>query len=383
MKKLKNLSRVRIKGLNQERTLSKISKKFKLFNLTRVEKSLSELEVKNNDLKKVKAQFVSEGFEVEVLSSNGIIHFFKKFFKNYGVIAAIIISFAFYLFQFGFIWQVKVYGTEKIDSKEVVEYINQNFSKNKRQIKTDNIEISLKENFARISMVSVAIVGQSLVVNVHETIYPVEMEGQFSPIYAEVDCKVTSIELIQGTLAVKAGDIVQKGEVLVHPYIIDAEGQTREVNPQAIIKADVWLIASETHYDSYYKTYRTGESIESSRITLFGLEIYNNSKVCEFETFESETSSQYLSENQALPLIYEKTVYYETKTELVEQAFEEVKTQKIEEAKQKALLYFQEYDIIKSEDINISSGVGFTSVDVVITVERKIGVNYENLHKEN
>ena len=116
---------------------------------------------------------------------------------------------------------------------------------------------------------------------------------------------------------------------------------------------------------------------------MFGLEIYNNSKVCEFETFESETSSQYLSENQALPLIYEKTVYYETKTELVEQAFEEVKTQKIEEAKQKALIYFQEYDIIKSEDINISSGVGFTSVDVVITVERKIGVNYENLHKEN
>lgn len=383
MKKIKNLCRIRLKGLNQERTISNISKSCKLYNLNRIEKSISEVEVNSKDLKKVKAQLMSSGLEVEILKVSGIGQFIKRFLSFYGVIAAIVLSIGLYIFQYGYVWQIKVFGTEKLNDSEIVSFIEQNFNKHKSQIETENVELLLKENFKRISAVSVAIVGQTLVVNIYETIYPIEMEGQFSPIYAEVDCKIISTDLIQGTLCVKVGDIVRRGEVLVQPFIIDSQGQKREVVPEAKIEAEVWLIGKAEHYDSYYKTERTGKKIECGKVKLFGLEIYNNCQENTFLQSECEENSVFLSKNQILPLIYEKTVYYETKTQLIEQSFEEVKIQKVEEAKQNALIYLQEKDIIKEEIANIKSLGGVTNLEYVVTVRRNIGVNFETLHKES
>lgn len=379
MKKFKNLSKVRIKGLNQERTISQIAKESNLYNFNRVEKSVSEFEVKNSELKRVKKQLVSQGFEVEILSKNGISLFFKRFSKNFGVIIGIVLAFAIYILQFGIIWQVKVYGTEVLANQEISSFISQNFSKFKGSLSTKEVEIALKEKFKRISSVSVSIQGQTLIVNINESFYPPEMEGNFSAIYSEVDCKIIDINLVQGTLAISKGDIVQKGEVLVYPYIIDSQGEKRDVKPEANILAQTWLVGEVEHSDSYYQTYRTGNVVEDNVITLFGLDIYSNNQKCEFASFECEESVDYLSKNNVLPLILHKITYYETKTELVEKSFEEVSEQKIQEAKQKALIYFKDCDIIKNEDINIKSLAGVTEVEYVITVERDIGVTYEDL----
>ncbi len=382
MKKNKNLCKIRIKGLNQERILSKLCLNYSIYNLVRIEKAVSELEIAIYSSKQVINFLKSEGFEVEVISKQGVLLNLKRFFLNYGVVCAIVACLITYLTQYNFIWQIKVYGTEYIKTTEIVEYINDNFSNYKNNIKTETIEIGLKDKFDRISSVSVAIVGQSLVVNINEAIIPDEMQSEFSPIYAEVDCMIKEIELIQGTIAVKQGQVVQKGDVLVYPYIIDAEGKRRDVNPKANITAEVWLIGKSEHSDGYYNTYRTGKVVEKSCITLFGLKIYENNQNCNFENFEIVKSSKFLSRSNILPLKIEKEIFYELKTELIEKSFEDVKNQKIEEAKQKALISLREYDIIKSEDINICSGAGVSIVEYVISAERKIGVKYEDLHTE-
>ncbi len=383
MKKIKNLSKVRIKGLNQERTISNIAKESKIYNLNRIEKSISEFEVKNSDLKRVKGQLISQGFDVEVLSSNGFSCFLKRFYRNSGVLIGIILAFIIYVLQFGIIWQVKIYGTEVLANQEISEFINKNFSKFKGDLNTKDVEIALKEKFKRISSVSVSIQGQSLIVNINESFYPAEMEGGFSAIYSEVDCKIIDINLVQGTLAVAKGDIVQKGDVLVYPYIIDSQGEKRDVKPEAKILAEAWLIGEVKHSDSYYETYRTGNVVQNNIITLFGLDIYANNVRCVFNSYECEESIDYLSKNNILPLVLHKKIYYETKTELIEKSFEEVRDEKIQEAKQKALIYFGDCDIIKNEDVNINSLAGVTEVEYVITVERNIGVTYEDFHQES
>ena len=53
---------------------------------------------------------------------------------------------------------------------------------------------------------------------------PDEMLGNFLPIIANKDGKITKIELISGTAVVKVGDFVTKGSVLVEPYTIDTSG---------------------------------------------------------------------------------------------------------------------------------------------------------------
>ncbi len=382
MKKFKNLTKIRVKGLNQERSISKVCKENKIFNLNRIDKNLSEFEVSSTQIKKVKSQLVSQGLEVEILANKGLLSFFKKFFKNYGVIAGIIISCLLYFLSYNFVWQVKIYGNENIQEKQIVDFVNANFSKFKGNINLEEVEIALKEEFKRISSVSVSLIGQSLVININESFLPSEMEGDFSPIYAQFDCKIIDISLVQGTLNVKKGDIVQKGEILVEPYIIDSQGQKREVKPQAEITAEVWLMGEVNHSESYYQTFRTGKKLVYDQLTLFGLPIYSNGEKNQFKEFECEEWQSPLTKNNILPFILNKKIYYETQTKLIQENFQDVKEQKIQEAKQKALIYFQDCDIIKNEDVNILSNAGISNIEYIITVERKVGVVYEDLLQE-
>lgn len=379
MKKFKNLSKIRVKGLNQERAISKLSKDVKIYNIDRIDKSQSEFEVDIASLKKVKSSLISDGLEVEILSKKGFFYSCKNFFKNVGIISAIVLIFVIYLCQFHLIWKIDVYGTEVIDKKQITQYIKDNFSLNKNSLDTKEVELSIKENFKRISSVSVATVGQTLIVNIHESYIPSELDSQFSPIYSNFDCKIEKINLIQGTLAVNVGDIVQNGDVLVYPYIFDSQGQKRDVYPDAEITASVWLVGSADHYEEYYETYRTGNFIQNQIVTLYGLAIYSNTKEVTYKQYEEVKSEEYISKNNILPLKLQKTYYYETENRFVAVPFEEVKDKKIEEAKQNSLIYLQEYDIIKDENANITSNVGAYHVNYVITVERKIGARYEDL----
>ena len=381
MKKVKNLCKIRVKGLNIERILSKLCLNFNIFNIERKEKTICEFEVYSKSLKNVLSFLNNQNIEVEILSKEGLLEKLKSLYKNWGIVSAIILCLIVYIIQYNFVWQIKVYGIENIDEYEIVEYINDNFSKNKTNINTEQMEIQLKNKFDRISSVSVAIVGQSLIININEAILPNEMQTEFSPIYSNVDCKITKIELIQGTLAVKVGEIVKEGDILVYPYILDAEGEKRAVFPEANIIAEVWLIGESEHSEGYYITRRTGEVIQNSYITMFGLKIYENSQMCDFNNYEVIKSISFLSKRNVLPIKIETEIYYELETILIEQPFEIVKTQKIEEARQKALISLQEYDIIKQEYSNISSGAGISIVEYVITVERNIGVKNESLHK--
>src|SRR5699024_8221798 len=102
-----------------------------------------------------------------------------------------------------------------------------------------------------------------------EAVLPEEMQGSFQPIVSDYDGMITHINLIQGTPNVKVGDIVQKGDVLVYPYVADGEGQVMPVLPRAEIKADVWLSENEVFYEYQIKQERTGRKIECGTITLF------------------------------------------------------------------------------------------------------------------
>lgn len=368
-----------IKGLNQERNLNEISKKYAIYNIDRKDGKTCEFEVDASYAKIVKNQLKSAGFEVKKVEHRGWIKYASYAAKSYGIITGLLLCFLFYALQFGRVWKIDVNGTKTLQQNAVSSYIEQNFSLNKSQINTKEIEKALKQHFFQVSSVSVAIIGQSLVVNIYEQDIPEELKGEFSPIYSDFDGRITQINLIQGTAAVKIGQIVQKGDVLINPYIIDSQGAMRDVKPQADIYADIWLSGSSEHNESYLHTFRTGKNIVCDTITLFGLQIYSNAHEIPYLSYECENFEFFLTKNNILPLILNKNIYYELETQLVEVPFEDVKQQKIEEAKQNALIYFSDYDIIKDEQVVISGGAGVYSVTYLITVSKKIGVTYENL----
>ena len=373
---IKNRTTIKVKGLNQERALNNLSKKINIYNYKRHERNLSEFEVDVKYSKKIKDILEKEGLEVLSIKNRGFLHYFNEFFKRLGIIIGLIFVILFYAIQYNFVLKIEVWGGETIECQQVKEFVQDNMTSNfKSNISTEDLEILVRNNFDFVSSVSIAIVGQSLIVNLNPSVLPGEMEGQFQPLVSQYDGLITKINLIQGTLNVQVGDIVQKGDILVMPYVIDSDGTLYEVEPRAEIIADVWISSSVSHYDYKIVQKRTGRKVTTSEVLLGNLIIYSNNEDMSFTDYESETYTQVLTKNLMLPLYLKKTIYYEIETEEVVQPFEEVKEIIIEEARQKALIFFDKNDIIINESMLISEGAGCHIVNYTITVSKDLGGN--------
>ncbi len=364
---------VKVKGLNQERTINNIVKKIKIYNYNRLEHNLCEFEVDFSKHKLLTKMLGQAGLEITAISHQGISSNFKKLFCSYGIIAAILFCSIFYCLQYAFILKINVFGVDKRVSKEIESFVNDSLNSwIKVKINTKQIEFNVKSNFEEVSSISVAIIGQSLIINVNEAVIPDEMkEGE--AIVSQFDGLITDINLIQGTLAVDVGDIVQKGDILVYPYIIDAEGEQRIVTPKAEIFADVWFSGVENHYEHYFSTERTGKKYVKSEIYLGSILLYSNKNQLPFEEYQAEESIVCMTKNNILPLYRKKIVYYQTQTREVEESFSEVQDEIIKKARKKALIFLSENEIIKEENYTIREEDGFHQVEFVLTVNRNIG----------
>ncbi len=371
-----NRSHFKIKSLNLEKLFNKICKQFVIYDIKQ-DDNFTQFEVEESEADKLEKFLKDSNISIEQIKHYGWRKRLKTFFKMWGIIAGLICGIILYCLQYAFVFRIDVWGCENIEQEEIVKFINHNLSSNfKANIDTEKLEIELKDNFEQISSVSVAIIGQSLVVNINEAVLPEEMEGDFQPIISQYDGMITAINLVQGTLNVKVGDIVQKGDVLVYPYVSDGEGEVMPVLPRAEIKADVWLSENEVFYEYQIKEERTGRKIDCWTITLFGLEIYSNLSDNIFENYESEETSSYLTQNNLLPFIYNKITFYETKTIEIIRNFEQEKNEVFEKLRQKTLISVAENEIIKDEIVSVKQGGGVYYITLTLTVEKDIGEGY-------
>lgn len=369
-------SHFKIKSLNREKIFNKISQQFVIYDVKQRD-GFIEFEVDESDGEEVEKFLNQQNVKIYSAVHKGLRRKILNILKMWGVVAGLAIGIALYSLQYFFVFKIEVWGCDELNESEVANFVKENMnSRFKGNIDTQRLEISIRDNFELVSSVSVAIVGQSLIVNINEAILPEELNGEFEPIVSQYDGLVTKINLVQGTLNVKQGDIVQKGDILVYPYIIDGDGEQRQVQPKAEIFADVWVEKEDVFYEYQIVEERTGRKIECSEVTLFGLVIYSNTNENSFESFESEKTSSYIAENNVLPLIYTKYTFYETKTTEIIRNFEQEKDDLFENLRQKTLIYLPENAIIKDEKSSVKEMAGVFYLSYIITTSLDIGEGY-------
>ena len=371
---MKSFYQFEVKGYNQEKFFNELSKFCKVFDINRISKEHSFF--KTNFFDHSKAEKLINEFNLQIISvkKTGIFSSLSKILTSYGLITGFIIGLVLLVIDSCFIRKIEVWGNEKISDKEVIEVVDDSIGNGfKSKIDTKIIESLIYSNFESLSFVSVAVVGQTIIVNIKEELIPEEMTGNFLPVISNFDGRITKTELIQGTLCVKVGDIVQKGDTLVLPYITNSSGEQMPVKAMANIWADVWIIEEEIHNSCYEEVYRTGKKIINNEIFLFSLKIYEKKQENVFENYEIVESVSTLNKNNLLPFVLKTTTIYETATKLVEIPFSQVKDSLIEKAKAKALQKVEEYEIIKEERVDIREVGNITSISYIITLNRKIG----------
>ena len=371
---LKNKTTFKIKGLNQERYFNNISKSINIYNIKKEDDGISQFEVGYKDRKKTKQILEREGYQILSVTNHGILFNIKKILFRYGIVAGLIFCLLFYILQYNFILQIKVLGQPSEIQSLIKEYVQDNLKSSfKYNIDTKKIENSIKERFDEVSSVSVAIYGQTLLINYNPSTIPEQLQGEFDPIISQYDGMITDIELISGTLNVHVGDIVQKGDELVSPYIVDTDEEIRQVTPIAKITMDVWISESVAHYDYRLETRRTGNKVISSYVKLGELVIYSHEEENNFKEYELESYSRSLTKNLLLPFKLEKMVYYETQTDEIVEPFEEVKEEVIQKAREKTLIFLDKNAIIIDENYVIRDAGNVHNVIYTITTSVTLG----------
>lgn len=294
--------------------------------------------------------------------------------RNYaGFVVGVLLFLLFYFVQSSYVLKCDVYGEKQLSTGEIVQFVKSNFSQRKSKINLDEMQRSLMQEFDRISFCSCMIKGQTLLINIKEKVVPEEMVGNFVPIVAKYDGRISKIQLVSGTLKVKVGDMVRAGDVLVEPYTTNSAGQKMEVEADAKIEADIYWQGSVDHYDKRVEVVRTGRYFDNDQILLFGLEIYKHNSDQKFDMYETEISVQKLSKNLLLPFVLKKTRHFELKEVVVKSDFAQVQDEYVEKAKTKALEICKNCDTIKEEFYTLRYLSGVTVVNYCIVTQEEIG----------
>ncbi|MGN1200921.1 MAG: sporulation protein YqfD [Candidatus Caccovivens sp.] len=376
--RIKEQTQFFIHSLNQEKILNELSKISPLSNINRISKNETSFSCSYFSYKKVEKFLKNKGVEITQIRHFGILGKLSKIYSSVGLLLAIVAFAVFYLVQCQFVWRYEVNGLDKLENMQVVSFVKEGFSNNKNKLNTKEVEIALLDNFDEISFVSCIVRGQTLVINIKEKLLPDEMNGDFAPIVAQKNGKISKIELVSGTVTVKVGDFVKEGDVLVEPYTIDTSGQIKKVEAKASIEAEVYNEGSVDHYECFIEVKRTGRVCQSNEITLFGLKIYSFSDENNFAMYECEYEDVDLVKNIMLPFKMRKTFIYELEEKTINSKFEDVADEYIAKAKEKALEKCQDCDTIKEEFYTLRHLSGVTIVNYVIVTQEKIGVYNAN-----
>jgi len=371
MKANRNYQEFVIKGLNQERFFNKLSKNIYVFDICRIEKNKVSFKVDLKDSRFAREEILSSNFGILEENKRGLFSIILDFKRYIGIFFAFLLCFFAYFVQFSFVWRVEVNGVNENFQKEIVNFVNENYKLTKN-VDCKDIELNLRDSFENLSFASVAVIGQTLVVNAKEGIQPIEKTGEFEPIILPCDARITKIKLIQGTCVVSEGDTIKGGTIVVQPYIVDSYGNMKSVEARAEVTFETWLEQEEIHCDEQYISTRTGESYIKNELYFFGFKIYEHNGVNRFGEYECETQEKYFTKNNLLPFVFKKTTFFETKRVLIRKKYEDVREEKITLAKQKALQKVEESDKIIDERYFENQLNGNHFIKYQITVEREI-----------
>lgn len=372
---MKNVTKYTIKNLNKEKIFKQILKKSEIYNVNFIDNNI-EFSIKNKNKKYVENILKKNNSKVLNIKHLGIFSFLKKTIFRPGIIFAIFIMSIFAFISNFFVFQYSIIGNELVGENEVFQILQQNnasgiVAKNSLNIEKIQNDILLID---KVSLVSVIIQGNTMIINIKEKVYNPEYEDrqEFEYIYSEYDGLITEITPIQGTPLVKLGQTVKKGQRLVAPYILDTSGQKLSVKPMADIKADVFFTDICEIADTNILMVDTGNVVECRNVTLFNLSIYSKNNICTYKNYRIEESTSYLTYGLLLPVKVQKKIFYEQSEQVIENYFENNKQQILNDCLQKTRQLVKNYEIIKIEYQTTTNVCGINRITTTVVVNKSI-----------
>ena len=224
----------------------------------------------------------------ELYAPGGLYGLIASLRYSYGIIAALILSIFVFAFSSTRVWDVRVSGNERLTDSEIEAALfdlGLEIGSPWRKVDKNAIENEMLSENSDIAWIAVNRRGTVAYVNVIESEnvgVRAEDESAFSNIVATRDGVIEEITVDRGVAAVKVGDVVRKGQVLISGVVENEKGVTL-VCAKGVVRAScVTNVSAEAPEKSVERVLKS-QKLAHMRLVLFKFSInlfknYGNSE---------------------------------------------------------------------------------------------------------
>lgn len=361
--------RFEVKGEFPERLLNQLSMNgVSVWGIARKGKNITAC-ISVRDYLKMRQYRGKNKVRTRILTRHGLPFFASKHRLRVGFIAGLVMYVLVLFFMSSFVWNVRVVGNESLETEEIISacrelglYEGADIS----DLDVEQIRTRLALKIDGIAWASVNIEGVRATVNISESKGGKNPEAPPCNLKASIDGVITKIEVTSGTIAVKVGQTVQKGQLLVSGITEYKDGAYQfgvsegKVYAETSHETEIFVPFTET------KTVRVGEPKHRKVLSFFGVRIplYLGSVKGNYET-DTETK-RYESNEMYLPVTLTDTAFYKLKTQTVTLTQEEAKQKGIQQ-----LENFEKSDLMNAEILAKSVEFEVQSDGVLLKAEYK------------
>lgn len=379
---LRGYVKIRAKGFSAERFMNLAAYRgVYLWDVTQTGASMT-MKAAGGSIEILEACAQKTGCTMEILGWGGLPAFLGRFRKRQVWTAGLLFFAAGLYFLSSFIWMVEVEGNERLAKEDILSFCGEMGLRPggwKRNVDTEEVTKRLLEEFPDLSWVSVGIRGTDATIRLAETIEKVELVDQETPcdMIASADGVILQITAERGTPLVAAGDVVQKGDILISSeLLIGLEGEEQHTEYTAAagtVTARIWQRLTEEMPLSYEETIYSGVEKEN-RSLIFSekeLDFIHPSGAGEWEKTVLEETPLALGDFE-LPVKWKKELWKACETVEKERTAAEAKELLEENLRKKAENLLSPYGTIENIEIKFEEYADCVRGEAEITMAERI-----------
>ncbi len=331
-------------------------------------------DIKIKDFRKLRSVRPKRSAKIHIIKKRGLPFKTVKYKKRLGFFVGFAVFIILLEFLSGFIWNIKIVGTDKVSDKEIANLCKSyNIRIGSRINKVDTLKSAqqLLIDHKKLAWASLNIEGTLLTVNVTET---KNIDNDIAPsnLIAKSDGEIKKIDVTSGTVNVKIGDTVRKGDILVSG-IVENLSSTTFVNSKGTVTAFSNIDISVTENYNQKIFIRTNKIKKRTVLDVLTLKIplyFGEIKSSSEDTYNSKTLKLF---GEELPIIKHQKICQITK-EVDKRYSKEELLKKLDKKLEKKISDLNLKIIEKKEKEAEFSDVGITIKQRII-VEENIAEN--------
>ena len=370
---------IELEGYYIERFINTcISKNIFLWGIKRTKSTILFANIGAGDFKQAAKIAKKHGCRIKIKSKSGLPFIVKKYKKRkiFFILLFLVIIGIYTLSKF--VWNIEITGNTKVDSNEILSALEEDGLKVgvlKSKVNTDEIINKIRYQREDIAWIGIELDGTNAIVKVVEADSKPEIidENDYCNIIATKDAVIEKISAQNGTLMVKEGDTVKKGDVLIAGWIEGKYTGKNYVNANGEVKAKVTYLQSEKIEKKEIKREQTGKNENKYAIKFNNFKINLYKTLSKYEIYDTMYTNKKIKlfSNFYLPIEVIKYTNYEVTETEISYGKEEAKLEGQRRAEEK-LNELIEGEISK-KDVNITEYETYYDVKVTYEVIEQIG----------